>query len=121
MSWTPATPIGPPSGLFAGSTPTKAAHSAQFWCSASPLDATLPGTLVCAANKGLRKKCKSFKCNTYKKQGGAQLWLTSSFLASAIRRSNVPTRNHLSPLFSYSCAYSDTTAPAQLFSNQQIG
>src|ERR1700687_3650094 len=54
MNWTPATPIGLPRALFAASPKTETALSAPFSCSASLLDATLPGPLVCVANKGLR-------------------------------------------------------------------
>src|SRR5216683_2003031 len=55
MNWTPAIPVGLPRALFASSPKTEAAFSAPFWCSASPLDATLPGTLVCFASKGFRQ------------------------------------------------------------------
>src|SRR6266849_5852437 len=54
MNWTPATPVGLPRALFASSPNMEAAFCATIWCSASPLDATLPGTLVCVASKGLR-------------------------------------------------------------------
>jgi len=55
MNWTPATPFDLPCALFAASPKTEAAFSTPFWCSASSLDATLPGTLVCVANKRLRE------------------------------------------------------------------
>src|SRR6266478_2503238 len=38
--------------------------------SLNPLDATLAGTLVGVADKGLTGNAKPFRCNTYRKQGG---------------------------------------------------
>src|SRR5260370_38334635 len=69
MNWTPATPIGPPHALFAASSKTEAAFSVPFWCCASPLDATLPGTLVCVANKGLREIVSSLDATLTKNRG----------------------------------------------------
>src|SRR6266700_1894769 len=37
--------------------------------SLGPLDATLTDAFVCVADKGLIRNTKSFRCNTYKKQG----------------------------------------------------
>src|SRR6267143_2314222 len=54
MNWTPATPIGLPRAVFAASPNRETAFLAPIWCSASLLDATLPGPLVCVANKELR-------------------------------------------------------------------
>jgi hypothetical protein len=47
----------------------EAAFSAPFWCSASPLDATLPGTLVCGANKGLRETVNPLDATLTKNRG----------------------------------------------------
>ena len=45
-------------------------RSAQFWCSASSLDATLPGTLVCVANKGLNETVSPLDATLTKNRGG---------------------------------------------------
>ncbi|SRR5713226_2875428 len=76
MNWTPATPVGLPRALFTASPKTKAAFSAPFWCSASPLDATLPGTLVCVANKGFREIVSPLDATLTKNRGEGLLWLT---------------------------------------------
>ena len=54
----------------------KTAHFAQFWCGASPLDATLQGVLVCVANKGLSYVVSSLNATLTKNTGGRPLWLT---------------------------------------------
>src|SRR5260370_9888527 len=69
MNWTPATPVGLPRALFAASPKTEAAFSAPFWCSASPLDATLAGTPVCVASKGLREFVSSLAATLTKNRG----------------------------------------------------
>src|SRR6266487_1745230 len=51
-------------------TPRNTYECAQFWCNVSLLDATLIGSLVYVANKGLAQCFKSLRCNTYKKMGG---------------------------------------------------
>src|SRR6266851_2920031 len=69
MNWTPATPVGLPRALFAASPKTEVAFSAPFWWSASPLDATLPSTLVCVANKGLREIVSPLDATLAKNRG----------------------------------------------------
>src|SRR6266849_517379 len=69
MNRTPATPVGLPRALFAASPKTEAAFCAPFWCSASPLDATLPGTLVCVASKGVRGIVSSLDATLTKNRG----------------------------------------------------
>ena len=69
MNWTPAIPVGLPRALFAASPKTEAAFCAPFWCSASPLDATLPGTLVCVASKGVRGIVSSLDATLTKNRG----------------------------------------------------
>src|SRR6266849_5740731 len=69
MNWTSATPVGLPRALFAASPKTEVAFSAPFWWSASPLDATLPSTLVCVANKGLREIVSPLDATLAKNRG----------------------------------------------------
>jgi hypothetical protein len=92
MNWTPATPGGISRALFAASPKTEAAFSAPFWCSASPLDAILPGTRVCVANKGLRKIVSSLDATLAKNRGVGVLWLTRNSKRISIPRS-VATRD----------------------------
>src|SRR5260370_41604356 len=69
IDWTPAIPVGLPRALFAASPKTEAAFSAPIWCSASPLDATLPGTLVCVASKGFREIVSPLDATLTKNRG----------------------------------------------------
>src|SRR5712664_132406 len=69
MNWTPATPIGLPRAPFAASPKTEAALSGPSWCSTSPLDATLPGPLVCVANKELSSIVSPLNATLTKNRG----------------------------------------------------
>src|SRR5713101_1616515 len=55
----------------------KWAHSAQFWCNLSPLDATLLDPLVCVADKGLARYLSPVDATLTKKTGGGGSILTS--------------------------------------------
>jgi hypothetical protein len=48
----------------------KTAHFAQFWCGASPLDATLQGAPACVASKGLSCVVSSLDATLTKNTGG---------------------------------------------------
>jgi hypothetical protein len=77
---------------------------AQFWCSASPLDATLASALACVANKGFREIVSPLNATLTENRGGvARLWLTSSRPVSPIRSSNIRTRRCFSSHFIHSC------------------
>src|SRR5260370_1662646 len=77
MNWTPATSVAFVPALFAESPNTEAAFSVPIWCSANPLNATLPTTLVCVANQGLRRIVSPLDATLTKNRGeGGQLLLT---------------------------------------------
>src|SRR5260370_25134562 len=86
MSWTTATPIRLLRALFAASQKTKAAFSAPFRSSASPLDATFPGTLVCVANKRLGGMVSPLDATLTKNRGRGVLLLTRKSQAGSLSR-----------------------------------
>ena len=55
--------------LFKMNTFTARPRFAQSWCTANPLDATLVGTLVCVANKGLREIVSPLDATLTKNRG----------------------------------------------------
>src|SRR6266478_3140789 len=77
-----STPLGPFFSTFAQpfacrtwrceghSLKRKWAHSAQFWCNLSPLDATLPSPLLCVANKELALYLSPLHATLTKNTGG---------------------------------------------------
>src|SRR5260370_12223542 len=77
MNWTPATSVAFVPALFAESPNTEAAFSVPIWCSANPLNATLPTTLVCVANQGLRRIVSPLDATLTKNRGeGGQVLVT---------------------------------------------
>src|SRR6266852_3173897 len=98
MNWTPATPVGLPRALFASSPKTEAAFSAPFWCSASPLDATLASTLVYVANKGLREIVSPLDATLTKNRGvGAVMVNQTSYTLLPSTRHGTRTAERVSP------------------------
>ncbi len=55
---------------FKMNTFTARPRFARSWCTANPLDATLVGTLVCVANKGLREIVSPLDATLTKNRGG---------------------------------------------------
>src|SRR6266852_4362533 len=103
MNWTPATPVGLPRALFASSPKTVAAFSAPFCCSASPLDATLPGTLVCVASKGFREIVSPLDARLTKNRGiGAVIGNHTSYTLLPSTRHGTRAADHVSPTTDHS-------------------
>src|SRR5216683_719115 len=98
MNWTPATPVGLPRALFAASPKTETAFSAPFWCSASPLDATLPSALVCVASKELTISLTSLDATLTKNRGvGAVMVNQTSYTLLPSTRHGTRTAERVSP------------------------
>jgi hypothetical protein len=68
----------------------KWAYFAQFWCTVSPLDATLLSHLVCVASKGLAQYLSSLNATLTKNIGrwGSQTSL-SSFIPPGVREGQI--------------------------------
>jgi hypothetical protein len=65
------------------STLARFAKCAQFWCNINPLDATLPGPLVCVVNKGLAQYLSPLDATLTKTWGeGGALLCRSRFQVS---------------------------------------
>ncbi len=69
-------PLTPVASIFykkgGGVTTSRVAgpHSARFWCTLNPLDATLLSPLVCVANKGLAQYLSPLNATLTKNTGG---------------------------------------------------
>jgi hypothetical protein len=68
----------------------KWAHSAQFWCNLSPLDATLLDPLVCVADKGLARYLSPVDATLTKNRG---VGVHPYFLALPPLRSSLVTHH----------------------------
>src|SRR6266849_2051307 len=100
MNWTPATPIGLPRALFAAPPKTEAVFSAPFWCSASLLNATLPGPLVCVANKDLRIIVSPLHATLTKNRGVGPVMVNQTSNGESLLPGpgrGAPTAEHISP------------------------
>src|SRR6266446_5053523 len=98
MNWTPSTPIGLHRALFASSPNIESAFCATIWYSASPLDATLPGTLVCVASKGFREIITPLDATLTKNRGvGAVMVNQTSYTLLPSTRHGTRTAERVSP------------------------